>query len=132
VKRAAATLALALGLGLCAVAIAAPPGKTGTSGDRIASVSTSIAAGVTVLAASPARQLVVEAMRISCDTAGLVEFRDGAAGTLMGSYYLAANTPIEVLQDELLGDACRTSDGTALVASAASGVLTATFRYRTE
>lgn len=113
------------------VALAAP-GKTGASGDRIASVTTSIAGGVTVLEASTARQLVVEAMRISCDTAGLVEFRDGAGGTLMGSYRLAANEPINVLQDELLGDAMRTSDGTALVASAASGVLTVTFRYRTE
>lgn len=125
-------IAILVSLVAAGIVFAAPPGRTGTSGDRIASVTTSIAAGVTVLPASTGRQLVIKAARVSTDTAGLVEFRDGPAGALMGSYYLAANNPVELQADGLLGDAMRTSSGVALVASAASGVLTATFRYGTE
>lgn len=92
------------------------PGGGPTAADRVATASGDATSGIAVLAASSGRSLVVRGLALHSGTAGVVVFRDGAAdGTVLGRFYVAANTPLLVGED-LLGGGMRTSRGNALYA----------------
>jgi len=94
--------------------------------------ATAATSGVSAIATSASNIISVKAVTLSSDTAGVVLLLDGNnSGTVLGAFYLAANTPRDVGSD-LLGPGLNTTSGQGVFVRQASGTVTAVFRYRLE
>lgn len=126
----ALALALVLALGLIASVVtradATTYGKTLTGGWQ--SFSGSIAGGVSV--ATPdttTKRLTLFGGVISCGTAGVVLLIDGTAGSTIGQFYVAANTPQTLGVDLFGAQGISLTAGNALIVSG-TGTFTSTLR----
>lgn len=132
----AVLFALVVGLVAMPLAIAAPPPPPPPIGPSgvLATVSVSISSEAALVTPSSGKRLRIRAALLRSDTAGVVVFRDGTAGTVLAKIYLAANTNLLLTPADLFG-----ADGIALSAAdnvltgtLGSATLTATFRYTEE
>lgn len=131
-KPIAAVLCASLILCLAALlpsASAAPPPLN--SSNALATVAVSISSEATVLAApASGKQNVICAMVLNSDTAGVVVFNDGTAGTAIAKVYCPANTTIILGTDFFGPEGIALVADHALTATLTSATLRATVRYR--
>lgn len=99
--------------------------------ERVATFSGSINTSTAVVAAVTGKRINVRAITFRSSGAGVVAFQDGSGGTTIGNFYLAANTPVTIYENQF-GPGLKTTSGNGLYATLAGATLTAVVRYRAE
>lgn len=128
---AAVLVALVLALGVHMVPAGAQ--ETPSIGSEVmTTISTSVSASTSLVSAVTGRRLVIKALHLNGDTAGVYAFTDGDGGTTLLNVYLPANTDVQVT-DKILADVVKTTAATALYVDGPSGaVLRCNVRTRRE
>jgi len=134
-KRILAILLLALSAGaLSWVATGSARADVPVVGNEAIAVQNAVAStsGVSFIGTSTSNIVSVKAMVLSSDTAGVCLLLDGNnSGTVLGAFYLAANTPRNIGSD-LLGNGLNSTKSQGVFLRQPSGTVTAVARYRLE
>ena len=77
-----------------------PAYAAGPRKDTTKTVSTSISSEATVATPASGKLLIVRAALLRSDTAGVVVFKSGTAGTTVANIYLEANKPLLITSDQ--------------------------------
>lgn len=132
-KVAIAVALMVLGVVLCVRNAGAEVDRKGRP-ERLVTISTATSASASVIPApaTSGRKIVVKFLHLNASTSGTYIFTDGDGGTTLLTVYLTADTDT-LLGDELLTDAMRCSNDTALYCDGpSSSTLRANFRVRDE
>lgn len=135
-----AAIAAILLTGLMLVGLAGSPVRAATDSwsqhqESVVPFSASItlnAAPALICTAVTGKTLNVRTLIITDSASGVVEIYNGSGGTgatVLGSFGVIANTPL-LLTEDMLGQGLRTSSGTGLYVSGATGTITLTMRVR--
>lgn len=107
--------------------------ETPSIGDeRLSTISTSTSATTALVSAVTGKKIIVKALLLNADTAGVYILTDGSGGTTIANIYLAQNTECQIT-DKILSDVLRTTSGTGLyIDGPSSSACRAICRYRAE
>lgn len=99
--------------------------------EGLATFSGSINTAAAVVAAQSGKVINVRAITMRSSGAGVVVFKDGASGSTIANFYLEADKPVTIYENQF-GKGLKTTSGTGLYAVLSGATLTALVRYRAD